>query len=90
MAWWWVEWWWSGAVGSAVGCGEGEVFVGVPLHIVHLLELFLGLYVERTPPVVEVVENLKRRDVAIRREPMLQLAVVLFVEGVTEVVDDAA
>ena len=37
-----------------------------------------------------MVEDLKRRDVAIRREPMLQLTVVLFVEGVAEVVDDAS
>ena len=69
---------------------RGEVFVGVPFGVVIFLQFLLGLHVEGTPSIVEVVEDLKRRDVAIRREPMLQLAVVLFVEGVTEVVDDAA
>ncbi len=69
---------------------RGEVFVGVPFGVVIFLQFLLGLNVEGTPSVVEVVEDLNRRDVAIRREPMLQLAVVLFVEGIAEVVDDAA
>jgi len=68
----------------------GEVFVGVPFRVVIFLQFFLGLHVEGTPSIVEVVEDLEWRDVAIRREPMVQLAVVLFIEGVTEVVDDAA
>jgi hypothetical protein len=69
---------------------RGEVFVGVPFGVVIFLQFLLGLHVEGTPSVVEVVKDLKRRDVAIRREPMLQLAVVLFVEGIAEVVNDAA
>ena len=66
------------------------MFAGVPFGVVFFLHFLLGLHVEGTPSIVEVVEDLERCDVAIRREPMLQLAFVLFVEGITEVVDDAA
>jgi len=37
----------------------GEVFVGVPFGVVIFLQFLLGLHVEGTPLIVEVVEDLE-------------------------------
>ncbi len=47
-----------------------EVLVAIPFCVVGVLEGFLGLDVERAPPIVEMVQELEGGDVLIRGEPV--------------------
>ena len=64
------------------------MFVTVPFGVVCLFEGFVCLDIEGAPPIVEMLQELERCDVPICGEPVLQLGVVLFVEGISKVVDD--
>ncbi len=57
---------------------SGEMFVAVPL-----------CDVEGTPAVVEMLEGLEGGDVAVRREAMLELGIILLVQGIVQVVNNA-
>ena len=58
------------------------MFVAIPFRVVGVLEGFFGLDVERTPSIVEMLEELEGGDVAIRGEPVFELRIILFVEGI--------
>jgi hypothetical protein len=60
-----------------------EVFVSVPFYVVFLFEDLLCLDVEGTPAFVQMLQDLEWSDVAIRREAMFELGIMLFVESVT-------
>ena len=59
------------------------MLVAIPFCVVCVLEHFLGLDVKGTPSVIEVIKYFEEGDVTVCRETMLQLKIVLFIEGVT-------
>ena len=61
----------------------GEMFIALPFCVVRVVECFLGLDVERAPPIIEMVKELEGGDISISGQPMLELGIVLFVEGIT-------
>ena len=69
---------------------RGEMFFAIPFRVVRVFQCFLGLDVERAPTIVEMLQDLEGGDVSIRGEPVLELRVVLFVEGIAQVVNDAS
>jgi hypothetical protein len=66
------------------------MFFAIPFCVVRVFQCFLGLDVERAPTIVEMLQDLKGGDVSIRCESVLELCVVLFVEGIVQVVNDAS
>ena len=59
-----------------------EVFVSVPFCVVFLFDDLLCLDVEGTPAFVQMLQDLEWSDVAIRREAIFELGIILFVESV--------
>ncbi len=66
------------------------MFFTIPFCVVRVFQCFLGLDVEWAPTIVEMLQDLEGGDVSIRGKPVLELRVVLFVEGIALVVDDAS
>ena len=58
-----------------------EMFFTIPFRVVRVFQCFLGLDVERAPTIIEMLQDL---------ELVLELRIVLFVEGITQVVNDAS
>jgi hypothetical protein len=61
----------------------GEMFVTIPLGVVCIFQHFLCFDVEVTPAIVQMFLDLEGTAVAVRREAMFQLGIVLFIKGVT-------
>ncbi len=59
-----------------------EMFVTIPTGVVCLFKCFLCFDVKEAPTVVQMLQDLEGSDVAVRREVMLQLGIVLFTKGV--------
>jgi hypothetical protein len=61
----------------------GEMFITIPLGVVCVFQCFLCLDVKGAPVVVQMFQYLEGSDVAVRREAMLQLGLVMFLKGIT-------
>jgi hypothetical protein len=61
----------------------GDMFVTIPLGVVRIFQPLLRFNVKGAPAVIQMFQDLEVGDVAVCREAMLQLGIILFVEGVT-------
>ncbi len=59
-----------------------ELFVSVPFCVVFLFEDLLCLDVKGTPAFVQMLQDLEWSDVAICREAMFELGIILFVQSI--------
>ena len=57
------------------------MFFPIPFCVVSVFQCFLGLDIEWAPTIIEMLQDL---------ELVLELRIVLFVEGITQVVNDAS